>query len=102
MRARARLSTLERGVRWIRGAGRTFVAGVEVGLTVGLEVGGDVGSAQHLAADIAGHLALVPDHVGAQSVFGSEGGGAGLQEGVGGEGGGESERERRPTHTHTV
>ena len=43
-----------------------------------LEVAGDVGGAEHLAADVAGDLALVPDHVRAQAVFGGEGRGAGL------------------------
>lgn len=34
---------------------------------------GDVGCAQHLAADVAGDLPFMSDHVGAQSVFGGEG-----------------------------
>ena len=43
-----------------------------------LEVAGDVGGAEHLAADVAGDLALVPDHVRAQAVFGGERRRAGL------------------------
>ena len=65
---------------------RTFVAGGEVGLAMGLEVGGDVGGAQHLSTDAAGHLPLVSDHVGAQSVFGSEGRGTGLRGRIGARG----------------
>lgn len=51
---------------------------VEAGLPVRLEVTGDVGRAEHLAADVAGDLPLVSDHVGAQTVFGGEGRGTGL------------------------
>lgn len=40
---------------------------------------GDVSRAEHLPTDAAGDLALMPDHVGAQSVFGGESGGTGLQ-----------------------
>lgn len=40
---------------------------------------GDVGRAEHLPTDAAGDLALVPDHVGAESVFGGESRGTGLQ-----------------------
>lgn len=50
----------------------------EAGLAMCLEVTCDVGSAQHFATDVAGHFAFVPDHVGAQTVFGSEGGGTSL------------------------
>lgn len=39
---------------------------------------GDVGGTEHLATDVARDLALVPDHVRAQSVFGGEGRSAGL------------------------
>lgn len=46
---------------------------------MGLEVAGNVGGAQHLAADVAGHLSLVSDHVGAQAVFGGKSRGAGLR-----------------------
>jgi hypothetical protein len=63
----------------VEAAWHTFITGVvEAGLAVGLEVAGNVGSAQHLATDVAGHLALVSDHVGAQAVFGGESRGAGL------------------------
>lgn len=41
---------------------------------------GDVGCAQHLAADVAGDLPFMSDHVGAQSVFGGEGRSTGLGE----------------------
>lgn len=46
-----------------------------------LQVAGDVCGAQHLAADVARDLALVPDHVRAQAVFGGECGRAGLRHG---------------------
>ena len=46
---------------------------------MGLQVAGDVGRAQHLATDVAGDLALMPDHVGAKSVFGSKGSCTSLQ-----------------------
>lgn len=42
-----------------------------------LEVAGDVGRTQHLATDVAGHLAFMPDHVRTQAVFGGKGRGAG-------------------------
>ena len=41
---------------------------------------GNVGCAQHLAADVAGDLPFMSDHVGAQSVFGGEGRSTGLGE----------------------
>lgn len=41
---------------------------------------GDVGCAQHLAADVAGDLPFMSDHVGTQSVFGGEGRSTGLGE----------------------
>lgn len=53
----------------------TWVA--EAGLAMCLEVTCDVGCAKHFATDVAGHFAFVPDHMGAQPVFGSEGGGTG-------------------------
>lgn len=40
---------------------------------------GDVGRAEHLSTDATGDLAFVPDHVGAESVFGGESRGTGLQ-----------------------
>lgn len=52
---------------------------VEAGLAVCLEVTCDVGSAKHFATDVAGHFAFMPDHVGAQTVFGSKGGGTSLR-----------------------
>ncbi len=58
----------------------TFVTGGgEAGLTVGLEVAGDVGGTQHLPANVAGDFAFMPYHVWTQTVFGGEGGRAGLQ-----------------------
>lgn len=66
----------------------TFVTGVKVGLSVGLQVAGDVGRAQHLSTDATGDFAFVSDHVGAESVFGGESGGASLQRHVGADGGG--------------
>lgn len=54
----------------------TWVA--EAGLAVRLEVTCDVGSTQHFATNVAGHFAFMPNHVGAQTVFGSKGGGTGL------------------------
>lgn len=55
-----------------------FITGViEASLPVCLQVTGDVCGTEHLAAYVAGDLALVPDHVGAQAVFGGKGGGAG-------------------------
>lgn len=39
---------------------------------------GDVRCTQHLPTDAAGHLALMSDHVGAQSVFGGKSRGTGL------------------------
>lgn len=51
-----------------------FIRGmVEGSLAMSLEVTRDVGSTEHLATDVAGHLTLVADHVGAQSVFGGKG-----------------------------
>ena len=40
---------------------------------------GDVGRAQHLPTDATGDLAFMSDHVGAESVFGGESRGTGLQ-----------------------
>ncbi len=40
---------------------------------------GDVGCTEHLPTDATGDLAFVPDHVGAESVFGGESRGTGLQ-----------------------
>ncbi len=58
----------------------TFVTGGgEAGLAVGLEVAGDVGGTQHLPANVAGDFAFMPYHVWTQTVFGGEGGRAGLQ-----------------------
>lgn len=54
-----------------------FVTGVEVGLSVSLQMAGDVRCTQHLPTDAAGHLALMSDHVGAQSVFGGKSRGTG-------------------------
>ncbi len=59
----------------------TFIVAraAEAGLAVRLQVTRDVSSTEHFAADVAGHLAFVPDHVRAQTVFGSEGRRAGLE-----------------------
>ena len=54
----------------------TWVA--EAGLAVRLEVTCDIGSTQHFATDVAGDFAFMPDHVGAQTVFGSKSRGTGL------------------------
>ena len=40
---------------------------------------GDVGCTEHLPTDATGDLAFMPDHVGAESVFGGESRGTGLQ-----------------------
>ena len=40
---------------------------------------GDIGCAEHLPTDATGDLAFMPDHVGAESVFGGESRGTGLQ-----------------------
>lgn len=56
----------------------TWVA--EAGLAMRLEVTCDVGSTQHFATDVAGHFTFMPDHVGAQTVFGSKGRGTGLEQ----------------------
>lgn len=53
---------------------------------------GDVGCAQHLAADVAGDLPFMSDHVGAQSVFGGEGRSTSLGE----------DRVRRSGQRHTT
>lgn len=59
----------------------TFVTGVvEASLPVCLQMTGDVGGAEHLATDVAGDLALMPDHMGAQTIFGGESRGAGLEQ----------------------
>lgn len=50
----------------------------ETGLAVGLEVTCDVGSTKHFATYVASYFAFMPNHVGAQAVFGSEGRGTGL------------------------
>lgn len=47
---------------------------------------GDIGCAEHLSTDAAGHLPFMPNHVGAESVFGGEGRGTGLQAHKGTEG----------------
>ena len=40
---------------------------------------GDVGGTEHLPTDATGDLAFMSDHVGAESVFGGESRGTGLQ-----------------------
>lgn len=57
----------------------TFVTGVEVVLSVSLQMAGDVGCAEHLPTDATGDFAFVPDHVGAESVFGGKSRGTGLR-----------------------
>lgn len=59
--------------------GQTFVTGVKVGLPVGFQMTGDVGRTQHLSTDAAGNFSFMPDHVGAESVFGGESRGTGLE-----------------------
>lgn len=46
---------------------------------MGLQMTGDVSCTEHLPADAAGHLAFMPDHVGAESVFGGKSRSTGLQ-----------------------
>lgn len=46
---------------------------------MGLQMTGDVGCTQHLPTDATGDLAFMSDHVRAESVFGGESGGTGLQ-----------------------
>lgn len=72
--------TFARAGHWV-GKLLTFVVTwvVKVGLPMSLEVTCDVGSTQHFAADAAGHFAFMPDHMGAQAVFGSESRGTGLK-----------------------
>lgn len=57
----------------------TFVTGVKVGLSVSLQMAGDVSCTEHLPTDATGDFALVPDHVGTESVFGGKSRGTGLQ-----------------------